>query len=305
MYYLIKETLESCDITELFSGEAPYVAILTPEEWREKQSLFALEMEVDPEPARLAPTRAVVNYNSLTGSIGIPEMGDEAYRSGFFNFGLDSRGIVFVDGGDHAGQITRAVAESKRWRAPGLERFLYDFLEQIIASDQARLNEVELMLEKMEDEILAGDAEDALGRLNEVRGGLLELDIYYSQLLDLGQELEENENEFFSEENLRYFHMFNVRVERLQEMVTNLRDYSVQLRDLIQTRVDVKQNRIMALLTIITTIFTPLTLITGWYGMNFKYMPELEMPWAYPAVLGVCILIAVGCLIYFKKKKWL
>ena len=303
--YLIKEKLERCTEAALFSGEAPFVAILTPEEWKKKEERFSLEIEPEEEPAVMALTRALVRYDSLTGSIAVPQMGDPDHEAGKFAFGLDERGIVFVDGGTLALHITEAVAERKRWRVPGMERFLYDFLEQIIAPDQSRLNRVELLLEKLEDEILNGEAEPVLAELNEVRGNLLEMDLHYSQLLDLGQELEENENEFFAEENLRYFHMFSVRVERLREMVSNLRDYSVQLRDLIQTRVDVKQNRIMTLLTVITTIFTPLTLLTGWYGMNFRYMPELEYKWSYPVVILVSLAIALGCLAYFKKKKWL
>ena len=79
----------------------------------------------------------------------------------------------------------------------------------------------------------------------------------------------------------------------------------MQLRDLIQSDIDVRQNRIMTLLTIITSIFLPLTLIAGWYGMNFRYMPELEWVWGYPAVIVISILIVVGSLIWFRKKKWL
>ena len=79
----------------------------------------------------------------------------------------------------------------------------------------------------------------------------------------------------------------------------------MQLRDLIQSAIDVRQNRIMALLTVITSIFLPLTLIAGWYGMNFRYMPELEWVWGYPAVIVISIAIVVLSLIWFKKKKWL
>ena len=68
---------------------------------------------------------------------------------------------------------------------------------------------------------------------------------------------------------------------------------------------DVKQNNTIALLTIISTIFMPLTLIVGWYGMNFIYMPELHYKWAYPAVFIVSIVIVIGSIIFFKKKKWL
>ena len=88
-------------------------------------------------------------------------------------------------------------------------------------------------------------------------------------------------------------------------MTASLRDFSIQIRDLYQSQLDVKQNRTMALLTVITTIFMPLTLIAGWYGMNFKYMPELEYKWAYPAVIAVSIIIVIVSLLFFKKKKWL
>ena len=66
-----------------------------------------------------------------------------------------------------------------------------------------------------------------------------------------------------------------------------------------------KQNRIMTVLTVVTAIFMPLTLIVGWYGMNFVYMPELQSPFGYPAVMVVSLLIVLFCLIFFKKKKWL
>ena len=262
-------------------------------------------IDMEAESVAATQTRAVVNYDSLTGSIAIPQVGPGENVHGAFSFALDERGVVFIDRGGLAEELTVAVALSKRWRIPSLERFLYDFLEQLIAPDLARLEEYEQTLERMEDQILSGEVEDALPRLNDIRGDLLDLNLHYGQLMDLSQELEENENGFFAEENLRYFHLLTARTERLRAMVSNLRDYTVQLRDLIQTRIDVKQNRIMTLLTVITTIFTPLTLLTGWYGMNFRYMPELETRWGYPAVVLVSLAIAVGCLIYFKKKKWL
>jgi magnesium transporter len=64
-------------------------------------------------------------------------------------------------------------------------------------------------------------------------------------------------------------------------------------------------NNIMKVLTIIATIFIPLTFIAGVYGMNFQHMPELAWRWGYPAVLGVMVLIFVGMLIFFKRRKWM
>ena len=69
--------------------------------------------------------------------------------------------------------------------------------------------------------------------------------------------------------------------------------------------INIKQNRIMTVLTVVTTIFMPLTLIVGWYGMNFRYMPELDSRWGYPVTIIVSIVIVVVSLLFFKKKKWL
>ena len=302
-YYLIKETLEECSEEDILSSGVPYVAVVTSEKWKKHKEIFS--MGIDLEFEAIYQTRAVVNYDSLTGCISIPDMDFDDHVAGKFYFALDEKGIVFIDDQGLALDTVRAVAETRRWKMPGLERFLYDFLEQTISKDQIRLENVELMLENMEKEILEGEAEPVLSRLNKIRGDLLDMDLYYSRLLDLGQELYENENDFFGENELRYFHMFIVRVERLREMVSNHRDYSVQLRDLIQTRIDVKQNRVMTLLTDVSTIFMPLTLLTGWYGMNFKHMPELEFKWSYPLVMLISLGIAAACIIYFKKKKWL
>ena len=304
MYYLIQETLVPCAAEEILSS-SQYVATLTTEQWKKEKESFFMGIDMDIELPAPEQTRAVVNYDSLTGSIAIPKMGYTEHVSGSFAFALDEKGVVFIDDSGLAEQIVQTIAAVKRWRMPGLERFLYDFLEQLISPDLERLELLEQSLDRMEAEILSGDAEAALSKLNEVRGDLLDLNLHYGQLMDLGQELEENENGFFAEENLRYFRLFTARAVRLREMTGSLRDYTVQLRDLIQTRVDVKQNRIITLLTVVTTIFTPLTLLTGWYGMNFRYMPELNYRWSYPVVIAVSLIIAIGSLLYFKKKKWM
>ena len=75
--------------------------------------------------------------------------------------------------------------------------------------------------------------------------------------------------------------------------------------ELYHTQLEVRQNHIMTILTVVTAIFMPLTLIAGWYGMNFRYMPELEAPYGYLIVIVISAIIAAGSLIYFKVKKWL
>jgi magnesium transporter len=75
--------------------------------------------------------------------------------------------------------------------------------------------------------------------------------------------------------------------------------------DIYLTSVSNRMNEVMKVLTIIATIFIPLTLVAGIYGMNFKYMPELEAPWGYPMVYAIMLAISAVMLVYFRRKRWL
>ena len=303
--YLIRETLCPCQVSEMDGADCQYAAVLTWKEWEESSERFDMGIDMEMEPGPVRETKAVVNIDSLTGSFHRPQLvyGHSAERE--FSFALDEKGIVLVDDTGYVMSLIERIRATKKWRLPGMERFLYDLLECAISDDLTLLEEMEHRLNAMEEAISTGELETAPPQLNEIRGDLLDLRIHYEQLIDLSQELEENENGFFREETLRYFHMFTERVIRLQSLVSGQKEYVMQLRDLIQSAIDVRQNRIMALLTVITSIFLPLTLIAGWYGMNFRYMPELEWVWGYPAVIVISIAIVVLSLIWFKKKKWL
>ena len=305
MYYKIRNTLEEIRAEEIFDGEECYVAVVSPEEWTRDKEKFNMGIDLEFEIENLFMTKAEVNYDSLTGSFIIPDRSDLLESSNRFAFALDERGIVFIDHDGYAASLVKRIAATKKWRYPGLERFIYDFLETIISGDLNMLERYEDEITIIEDRILEGNLTGELERNNEIRGELLKLKMYYEQLIDLGQELAENENDFFMSDNLRFFELFTARVTRLQRLVSTLKEYTMQVRELYQSELSVKQNRIMTVLTVVTTIIMPLTLVTGWYGMNFKYMPELDSPLAYPVVIGVVILMAISGIIYFKKKKWL
>ena len=305
MYYKIRNTLEEIRAEEIFDGEECYVAVVSPKEWTRDKEKFNMGIDLEFETENLFMTKAEVNYDSVTGSFIIPDRSDLLESSSRFAFALDERGIVFIDHDGYASSLVKRIAATKKWRYPGLERFIYDFLETIISGDLNMLERYEDEITIIEDRILEGNLTGELERNNEIRGELLKLKMYYEQLIDLGQELAENENDFFMSDNLRFFELFTARVTRLQGLVSTLKEYTMQVRELYQSELSVKQNRIMTVLTVVTTIIMPLTLVTGWYGMNFKYMPELDSPLAYPIVIGVVILMAVSGIIYFKKKKWL
>ena len=305
MFYKINEVLTPCGEDEIEDSGTQFVAVLTVDEWKEKSENFSMQMDLDLEMADHRETKAIVNFDSLTGSFSIPDREDISGIRHSFYFALDEKGIVLIDNTGYAGELVRQLQQTKKWKHPGLERFMYDLLEKIIEKDLNYLENLEHRLNYAEERIIDEKIIDYPLWLNDIRGDLLDMRVHYEQLIDLGQELEENENGFFLQENLRFFRLFTERVIRLQEFTTSLREYVVQLRDLIQSQLDVRQNRIMTLLTVVATIFMPLTLITGWYGMNFIYMPELDERLAYPVIILVCLAIVVVSLIWFRRRKWL
>ena len=285
-------------------GAEPYVVIVTKEEWLRCRDQFDMGIELDPvSDAHM--TKAEVNYDSLTGTFSIPDRRDPSVQGETFAFALDEKGVVFIDDTGTAERIIRNVQRSKRWRTPSLGRFLYDFLDDIVKGDLRMLEKYEQELERIEANIDSDMYDASTSRTNAIRSDIRRLLTHYDQLIDLAQELEENENGFFDQDVLRYFRLFLSRLDRLYNTAASIRDYTMQIGDLYKAHLELRQNHIMTILTVVTTIFMPLTLITGWYGMNFRYMPELETEWGYPLVFGTCILIITGSLIFFKKKKWL
>ena len=303
---LIKETLEPCGPDGLFSeAGVQYVAVLSTDEWKKDRSGFRMRIEIDPIARPIHSSKAEVSFGSLTGSFRIPDRNDLTEKDYRFAFALDEKGVVFIDDTGVATRMIGEIARSKKYTEPGLERFMYDFLEQIISRDLPIMERYETELDDIEDEILRDGEDENMVIVNDILSNVRELRIHYEQLIDMTQELLENENGFFNEERLRFLQLFMNRLSRLHTNAASLREHTMQVRDLYRAHLEEKQNGIMTILTVVTTIFMPLTLIVGWYGMNFRYMPELDNPWSYPVLIVVSVLIIVGSLIFFKKKKWL
>ena len=305
MYYLIEQTLRPVSEEEYKKSRKARVTVLNRKEWEKKKKDLPFTGEIDRELEQMLTTEANVNFDSLSGTFSIPDrcnLDNDDFR---FAYALNKRNVVFVDDSGYVKNALEEIIRTKKWNTPCLERFFYDFLDQIVKDDLRIMEKFEKQLDEMEAGIQKDDKDISLNEANYIRGSIRYLLIHYEQLMDLAQELDENENGFFDEKNLRYFTSYISRLDRLYNNAASLRDYSIQIRDLYQESIAVKQNNIMTLLTVVTSVFMPLTLITGWYGMNFKYMPELNVEISYPVVFIVCIVIVIVSMLYFKKKKWL
>lgn len=304
--YQIRDYLKTSTLEQCLTNGLKYVIVMSVAEWQQYGESFRYSLELDFDPRKIHHCKAEANYDAITGTFAIPDRANITGPDLGFGFVLDERGIVFIDDSGLALKYIKTLRHNKKWHLPGIERFLYDFLVAMTVDDYELLMRYERELDEVEKQLLDGEGgTQSLKRANEIRSDMRDLRDHYEQLIDFCEELEENEIEIFDDDNVRFFHLFSNKVSRLYDTATTIRDYTVQIRDLYQSQLDVRQNRIMSILTIVTTVFMPLTLIAGWYGMNFKYMPELNSPLGYPLVIIVSIIIVVGSLAYFKIKNWL
>jgi magnesium transporter len=187
-----------------------------------------------------------------------------------------------------------------------LERLIFGFLERFIRDDYSMLVQIEADISEHEDKINDRNLDkDFNNQITVIRKKLLLLDNYYQQLIAIGEELEENSLDIFIEENLHYFSIFSGKATRLSNNTRMLQEYCVQVREAYHAQLDNDLNQIMKLFTVVTTVFLPLTLIVGWYGMNFTNMPELTWKFGYIFVIFLSIATLIISLYYFKKKKFI
>jgi magnesium transporter len=187
-----------------------------------------------------------------------------------------------------------------------IEKLIYGFLERLIKDDFIILEKLEKKISEYEDIINSNKMnKDINFVISGLRKRLLLQNNYYEQLIQVGEDLEENVLDLFEEDQLRYFALFSNRVSRLSNTTRMLQDYCIHVRDAYHSQMDYNLNNIMKLFTVVTSIFLPLTLIVGWYGMNFTTMPELTWKYGYLFVIVITVVVAVAFLFYFKKKKFL
>lgn len=184
------------------------------------------------------------------------------------------------------------------------EKALYHFFVNLMKNDATYFEEYEKEITEAEDNTLSGSMKGELDKVISFHRELLRLKKYYEQLDIILDNLTANDNDMLSEKGERLMNIIQNRVHRYQSNVLNLRDYVTQMREAYQAQIDIQQNELMKIFTIITSIFLPLTLIVGWYGMNFTNMPELTWKYGYISVIFFSIMVSVFMIIYFKRKNW-
>ncbi|MEN6471809.1 MAG: magnesium/cobalt transporter CorA [Clostridiaceae bacterium] len=198
----------------------------------------------------------------------------------------------------------RLKSEGTQLRARGADYLLYALLDAIVDGYFDALEFINDGIGLMEEEIIEGASKKQLEAIRDVRRQLLSLTKAVWPLRDAASLMGIEASALIREETKPYFRdVYDHIVQAIDTMDTS-RELVAGLAEMHFSNTSYKLNEIMKILTIISTIFIPLSFITGVYGMNFRYMPLLETKWGYYGTWAAMAFVAVGMLIYFKRKKW-
>lgn len=211
-----------------------------------------------------------------------------------------ARGLAVSGGGVRVTELLRALPQDGE---PFL--LLTKFIFSLTEGDLDAIERIEKDISELELGLIATQKpiKSAAARIVELRRTLLRLKWHYEHLQSVLDRLMENENESVPKSAVPRLVSLRRHIGSLAQSVGYLREYVTQVRETYQAQIDIEQNQIMKIFTVITVICMPLTLIAGWYGMNFQ-IPELQWKFGYLYVFLLSAAVCTLCFLYFKKKKW-
>lgn len=201
--------------------------------------------------------------------------------------------------------LERLRTESARIRSRGADFLIYALLDVVVDNYFVVLEKLGDRIESLEEELTENPDQALLRRIQHLRRDLTFVRRSTWPLREVIAALERRESDLVKDSTILYLRDVYDHTVQAIDTIETLRDTLTGMLDLYLSSVSYRLNSVMKVLTIIATVFMPLTFIAGVYGMNFKNMPELEWEWGYPFVLFAMLAIAVSMLGYFKAKKWI
>jgi magnesium transporter len=210
------------------------------------------------------------------------------------------------DEGDVFGLIRERIrADRGRTRKMGADYLAYSLVDAIVDHYFMVLEKVGEQIEDIEDELVKNPTPEVLHTIHSLKRELIYLRKSVWPLREVISRLERWESHLIDKSIDIYLRDVYDHTIQVIDALETFRDTLSGMLDIYLSSVSNRMNEVMKVLTIIATIFIPLTLIAGIYGMNFRYMPELESPWGYPMVYLVMLAVCAVMLVYFRRKKWL
>ena len=192
-----------------------------------------------------------------------------------------------------------------RLRTLGADYLAYAILDVVVDHYFSVVETLGESIEELEDKLVLQPNRNTLQKIHRLKHAILVLRKAVWPLRDVVGTLSRGESELIQPSTLLYLRDVYDHMIQVIDTLETYRDLLSGMLDIYLSSISNHMNQIMKVLTIISTIFIPLTFIVGIYGMNFKYMPELEWEWGYPAVWCIMLLITVVMIDFFRRRKWL
>ncbi len=208
--------------------------------------------------------------------------------------------------GDVFENIRDRIRNAKgRIRKMGPDYLAYSLIDALVDNYFVILERLGEKIESMEEEVIGDPTEKTVQQIHSLKRQMIALRKSIWPLRELIGGIQKSESSLINETTDIYMRDVYDHTIQIIDTIESFRDMVSGLLDIYLSSLSNKMNAVMKVLTIIATLFIPLTFVAGIYGMNFEYMPELKLKWAYGAVWLVMITIAVIMLFYFRRKKWL
>ncbi len=189
-------------------------------------------------------------------------------------------------------------------RKTGADYVAYAILDSVIDKYYPVLEDFGEELESIEHATIARPTPKTLQRIYHIKREMLDIRRSVWPQRDMLSSLIRDDSPFISDTVRVYLRDCYDHIIQLMDVVDTYREISGNLMDIYLSTISNKTNEVMKVLTVMASIFIPLTYIVGIYGMNFEFMPELHWKWGYPAIWGVMILLSVGMGMYFRRRGW-
>ena len=199
----------------------------------------------------------------------------------------------------------RIEADKGRIRKMGADYLAYALMDAIVDNYFTILEKLGDRIEDFEEELVVNPKPETLQAIHHLKREMIFLRKSVWPLREVINRLERWESSLINKSTAIYFRDVYDHTIQVIDSVETFRDMLSGMLDIYLSSISNRMNEVMKVLTIIATIFIPLTFIAGVYGMNFRFMPELEMPIGYPVILLVMLFIGILMFAYFRKKKWL
>ena len=209
--------------------------------------------------------------------------------------------------GDVFDEVRDRIRQSKgRVRTMQADYLLYVLIDAIVDHYFSVIETLGDKIEGYETAIFSGDVTDDISKnIQDLKREILKVRRAIFPLREVINRIEKNENSLIQKKTITYYRDIYDHLIQVSENIDIYREMIWSLMDMYMTTISNKMNEVMKVLTIMASIFIPLTFIAGIYGMNFDNIPELHYQYSYYILWGVMILLFIGMLFYFKRKKWL